>query len=205
MYTVYLHRNKINGKVYIGITGIEAQKRWANGRGYKTKGKNQSGYFYNAIKKYGWENFDHEILYSGLTKQQAEEKEIELIRQYQSCNREYGYNIESGGRGPSRMPDETRQKIKLAWMRNKEERCQKISIGKKGVCFSDEHKRHLSEALKGRPAHNLRPVSQYDLDMNFIKRWESLEAVQRELGICKANICRAIKYDRTAGGYKWTY
>ena len=41
--------------------------------------------------------------------------------------------------------------------------------------------------------------------MNFIKRWESLEDVQQELNICKANICRAIKYDRTAGGYKWTY
>ncbi len=40
--------------------------------------------------------------------------------------------------------------------------------------------------------------------MNFIKRWESLEA-QRKLGVCKANICRAIKNDKTEGGFKWTY
>lgn len=205
MYTVYKHTNKVNNKIYIGITGRKVNERWREGEGYKPKNKNQNAYFYNAISKYGWDNFEHEILYSDLTKKQAEIKEMELISEYKSNERSFGYNIESGGKSTGRLSDETKKKISESWNYNKEERCKNISKGKKGVPFSEEHKQNLSKAKKGRKALNRKPVSQYDLNMNFIKRWESLEDVQQELNICKANICRAIKYDRTAGGYKWTY
>lgn len=47
MYTVYQHKNKINGKIYIGITKQSPEKRWGiNGCNYKT-----SPHFYSAIKK----------------------------------------------------------------------------------------------------------------------------------------------------------
>jgi len=32
---VYIHTNKTNGKVYIGITGRNPLERWNNGKGYK--------------------------------------------------------------------------------------------------------------------------------------------------------------------------
>jgi len=51
-YTIYIHKNKINGKVYIGQTGQDPKKRWDNGNGYKTCSR-----FWNAIQKYGWDNF----------------------------------------------------------------------------------------------------------------------------------------------------
>lgn len=64
MYTVYQHKNKINGKIYIGITKQSPEKRWGiNGCNYKT-----SPHFYSAIKKYGWGNFEHNILFVGLTR-----------------------------------------------------------------------------------------------------------------------------------------
>ena len=61
-YTIYIHRNKINNKLYIGQTCQTPEKRWDNGRGYKTSER-----FYNAIQKYGWNNFEHIILYTNLS------------------------------------------------------------------------------------------------------------------------------------------
>ena len=90
MYTVYKHTSP-SGKVYIGITSRKPEYRWNYGKGYA------NSYFHNAIQKYGWESIKHEILYTDLTKEEAEQKEIELIAQYKSNNPEFGYNISSGG------------------------------------------------------------------------------------------------------------
>lgn len=90
---VYCHTNKINGKRYIGITQNKPNRRWQNGYGYK----NRNSYFYNAIKKYGWENFEHIILEENLTRKEASEKEKYYIRLYNTNNENYGYNITSGG------------------------------------------------------------------------------------------------------------
>lgn len=110
-YKVYKHTSP-DGKVYIGITCQTVEKRWENGNGYK---KNK--YFYAAIQKHGWENFQHEILYKGISKEEAEQKEIELIAQYKSNKREFGYNLSTGGEsaaaGVKRSP-ETRAKMSKA-------------------------------------------------------------------------------------------
>lgn len=91
-YIVYMHKNKINDKVYIGITKQSLKQRCGNnGEQYKRQT------FYKAIEKYGWDNFEHIILYENLTQKEAEEKEIELIDYYKSNNQRYGYNIDKGG------------------------------------------------------------------------------------------------------------
>ena len=92
-YKVYMHIAP-NGKKYIGITRQEnPKKRWgSNGCGYM-----DNAYFWKAIQKYGWNNFQHEILFENLTKEEAEQKEIDLIAKYQSNKAEFGYNISSGG------------------------------------------------------------------------------------------------------------
>lgn len=91
-YLVYKHTAP-NDKVYIGITGFDPEYRWLNnGRGYKTQTT-----FFNAIIKYGWINFKHEILFEGLTEKEALDKEEELIQQYQSYDRRYGYNVSLRG------------------------------------------------------------------------------------------------------------
>ena len=69
-YIVYKHTSP-SGKVYIGITGRTVKERWGkNGNGYK-----YCPYFYRAIKKYGWDNIKHEILYEGLTEDERSPKE----------------------------------------------------------------------------------------------------------------------------------
>lgn len=90
-YTVYKHTCP-NGKVYIGITMQKPYKRWCGGMGYI---KNQ--HFFRAILKYGWDNISHEILYEGLSEEQAYETEKRLIKEYRSNEFAYGYNQSSGG------------------------------------------------------------------------------------------------------------
>lgn len=102
-YLVYMHVNKLNNKVYIGITSKLPHQRWGfNGRNYKM------GHtaFYRALKKYpDWDNdWDHIILKQDLTKDEACDAEVELIAQYKSncCryqNPSYGYNMTDGGEG----------------------------------------------------------------------------------------------------------
>lgn len=90
-YYVYIHRNKINEKNYVGITCQKPQYRWGkNGIGYKLQPK-----FYRAIQKYGWDNFDHIIEEEGLSIEQALQLERQLILKYDSINN--GYNISTGG------------------------------------------------------------------------------------------------------------
>lgn len=89
-FIVYIHRNLINGKVYIGQT-CNLSERWrCNGKNYSTSVK-----FYNAIRKYGWDNFSHEVLYDNLNQEAADILEKELIEKYDSINN--GYNLKGGG------------------------------------------------------------------------------------------------------------
>jgi hypothetical protein len=65
-WCVYYHRNKINGKYYVGISKNTKQRWSSNGRQYVG-----SRHFWKAIQKYGWDNFDHVILIENLEKEQA--------------------------------------------------------------------------------------------------------------------------------------
>lgn len=105
-YIVYMHENKENHKKYIGITSQSLKKRSRKGEGYKGCSK-----FYSAIQKYGWNNFKHIILFRGLTKEEAEQKEIELIKEYNT--QIDGYNIANGG-SVNAMTEETKAKISRA-------------------------------------------------------------------------------------------
>lgn len=105
-YVVYKHTSPSN-KVYIGITCQNPpEKRWANGLGYCN-----NKHFYNAIFKYGWQNFLHEILLTELTQREAMIKEIELIAIYNATDRNHGYNVSIGGNSLGELSIEHRQKI----------------------------------------------------------------------------------------------
>ena len=70
-WIIYKHTNKINGLSYIGQTSQKAEERWRDGKGYIG-----SSYFFNAILKYGWDNFSHEIIEDNIqTQKLANERE----------------------------------------------------------------------------------------------------------------------------------
>lgn len=90
-WKVYMHKSP-SGKVYIGITKRDLEIRWANGEGYKT-----CPIFYNAIRKYGWENIEHRLLFENLNDISAKLIEIDLIYYYKSID--MSYNLTDGGQG----------------------------------------------------------------------------------------------------------
>lgn len=93
VWSVYAHISPSN-KYYIGITSRPIEKRWrGNGVEYKSQ------YFYRAIQKYGWENFQHIVIANNLYEKEAKNFEKLLISKLQSNNPIYGYNITSGGDG----------------------------------------------------------------------------------------------------------
>ena len=95
-WTVYKHTFP-NGKVYIGVTSQNIDRRWRNGRGYLCKnkfGEYRQPLMAKAVMKYGWDNILHEIICDKLTKEEAEQMEQNLIAQYQSNNKKHGYNIQ---------------------------------------------------------------------------------------------------------------
>lgn len=130
MYKVYKHENLINGKVYIGITSMSVQKRWENGNGYA-----RQPLFWRAIQKYGWDAFSHEVLIDGLSKGEAEEKEIEFISFYKSDDPRNGYNIQHGGATYGKHSIDTRRKM---------------SVAHRGKVITLEQRHKISETLKGR-------------------------------------------------------
>lgn len=135
-WTVYKHTNKTNGKVYIGITSKKVvEYRWNHGRGYK-----DNKYFFNSIKKYGWEEgFSHEILFSDLSTFEAQEKEKELIKEY-DCIFPKGYNNSTGGESYN-VSEITRKRMSESSKGQK--------AWNKGVPCTEEVKRKISAKVSG--------------------------------------------------------
>lgn len=127
-YTVYRHISP-SGKMYVGVTSVDPEKRWHNGLGYRG-----NPYFNSAIKKYGWDNFKHEILFTDLTVEEASFAEQVCIQQWHLTDSNYGYNIAEGGMVNKIVSDTTKRKI---------------SNKLKGKPLSDKTKHKMSESRKG--------------------------------------------------------
>ena len=212
-YTVYMHICP-NNKKYIGITKLKPEERWKKGKSYKN-----CILFERAIKKYKWDNIKHKILYTNLTKEEAEQKEIELIAKYKSNNSKYGYNIENGGH-VNCVSESTRLKIskKTKEAMQRPEVKKRMSIAQhnrisplKGRKLSDEHKKKISLARKGKTykhkkesiykmiKNNTRKKSILCIETNQI--FESLHEADRQTNVDYRNIQRSCKNGKIAGGY----
>ena len=192
-YKVYMHTSPSN-KVYIGITCKDVKRRWRkDGNGYKGQ-----EYFYKAIQKYKWDNFKHEVLYEGLTKEEAEKIEIELIKKYKSNDPNYGYNILSGGFAPGEMPDEVKQKVSMS-RKGKYTGYRSPDVGiaisnaKMGHVHSDTTKEKISTTLKGRYLGKDNPTS---IPIRCIETGEEFESARMaclKYNIQASNMCHHLK------------
>ena len=139
MIGIYKFTNKLNNKVYIGKSvNVESRiKRHL----CNFKNENNQCYFYRAIRKYGIENFEYEIICE-CKKENLNEMEKYYIHLYVSNNLKYGYNMTEGGDGAlgRHCTEENRKKLSKRMKEN--------NPMKNGM--SDEQKKKISQSLKGR-------------------------------------------------------
>lgn len=131
-FYLYKITNKLNNKVYIGQT-INPNARWSR---HKSKEKTKRNHhLYCAIRKYGVDNFFFEIIAQAKSLEDIDEAEIISIKQNNSFDRNFGYNISHGGNGKRIISESTKKKLSL------------LNIGKKA---SDETKKKMSNSMLGK-------------------------------------------------------
>lgn len=208
-YTVYKHTSP-SGKVYIGITRQRPERRYGGGRGYA-----HSPHMNAAIKKYGWENFEHEIIAENLSQEAAERLEVELIAEYHAADRAYGYNADKGGSTGPKHSEATRAKIgeankKRVWS---EEAKQKMRAYKLAHPTSPETARKIGDANRGRKhrpesvekirqAQPKKPVKNLTTGRSYPSVMEAARANKLDPS-CIVACCRGRQ--KTHGGCEWSY
>lgn len=197
MYCVYKHTSPC-GKVYIGMTGRNPLYRWNRGKGYE-----KQTHFFRAIQKYGWDNFKHEILFDGLTKEEACKKEIELIEKYKSNQGNFGYNLSSGGE--FNIPYKKGQHFTNDHKR-------KIAAALTGIKRTEETKAKISESKKGTntgKANSVaKKIAKCTKDGKIIKTYDCIREalIEMNLPLKRADISRCAKGKRkSAYGFCWKY
>lgn len=157
---IYLIRNKINQKYYVGQTIQAVEKRWKDHiSAAKSALSKYNTYLSRAIRKYGEENFIVETLCECPDLDALDKCEIFFIEFLGSSKVSIGYNMTLGGREGSFPTPESIEKISNALKGHvlSEETKRKISEAHKGKKLSEEHKKKISEFMKTRPPTKLTP------------------------------------------------
>lgn len=227
-YCVYCHTSP-SGKRYIGVTKRKPEKRWNYGLGYA-----DNSYFSNAIRKYGWRSFKHEILFSGLTEDEASKKEKELIKLYKTTDRSLGYNIDLGGICTGKLlSDETKRKIgdshrgkytdaqiestkhrRNPHYHHTDEIKKIIGDSHRGKPLSEDHKKKLSDAHKGIKPTNLdalresskKKIDKYSMDGKYIETYPSIGDAANKHGVSPASVSACCRgKTKSSAGFIWKY
>ena len=169
LWSVYKHTSP-SGKVYIGIAK-DVKHRWrAGGNGYKGSTR-----IWRAIQKYGWENFEHEIVAENLSRQEASEMEIALIKKYNATDPAYGYNLTSGGYNGTLSP----------------ESIEKLRVAQMGHPVSDKVRKVLAESRSI-------PIICLETKETFA----SARIAAAQTGLCYSSVARAARGKQdTCGGF----
>lgn len=198
IYTIYMHKNKSNGKVYVGQTIQNPKDRWKNGVGYKTCTK-----FYNAIQKYGWDNFEHIILeQKEMTQEEANSLEDFYIKKYNCLDDKYGYNITKGG---YKTISDKALPAALDWMKNHPE----FGLARAQDMLKWQ-KEHPEEALEMRRKNQKEMVKARSIPVQCIETGiiypSASEAARQVPKTSQSKICMVCRGQRnTCGGYHWRY
>lgn len=201
-YSVYVHTSP-SGKYYVGMTGQDVKSRWHGGAGYRGQ-----IYFYHAIQKYGWDNFEHEVVASHLTKEEAANFEKLLIRELKQNDPQFGYNITDGGEGHTGISGE---KNPMWGKHHTEEARKKIAeagLGKKawnkGQHHTDEVKQKMQQVWKDTHVKNAKCRKVQCIETGEI--FDQAAEATNHYGLNKCAVANAAASgSTTTNGYHWKY
>lgn len=170
MSSVYVLRNQVNGKTYVGQAKNPMQRKATHF--YVARKNNDKRPLYAAMRKYGIENFSFEIL-EECSDELIDEREKFWVSSLESNVSDKGYNLTSGGQrgqkrsGPRRkLSEEHKRKISegntgrvsaMLGKQHSEETKKLMSVRSKGhkkPKRTVEHAQKLGAALKGKSAWN---------------------------------------------------
>jgi group I intron endonuclease len=136
---IYKLENKINGKIYIGQTIRQIEKRLNE---HKTGKSRRCVAIYNAIKFHGWDNFEKDW-YECPDEDLNFDEEL-LVREMGTLS-PGGYNLRDGGGSNGKHSEESKQRMGEA------------NRGEKSVWYGKTHtdatKQKISEAQRGDKNH----------------------------------------------------
>lgn len=203
-FVVYKITNNINNYIYIGITNnfkrrMREHKNNVENINYKYKSK-----LYNAMRKYGVENFSSEIIEVVNNREELEEREKYWISFYNSTDANIGYNITKGGTGGQthdvsgennpmyghKYTEEEKKKIgdyTRGTKRSVETR-NRISNSLTGLPKTKEHKNNLSQALKGNIPSNSKETTVININTKEIITFVSEAEMERVLHCSRKTI-----------------
>lgn len=201
--TVYKYTNMINGKVYVGRTmRTLIERAGKNGNGYKTCSR-----FYEAICKYGWDNFKLEILAEGVSLKDGIALEKYYINLYRSNEEEYGYNILSQEPNTGRLPESTKGKIRDSRARLTKEQRENISVAhmgqkawNKGIKTGPMSKEAIRNMIDSRKNGNAtKAILVRNVETG--EMYNSLNSAGRAYGCASKTIAAAIRRGSVCKGY----
>lgn len=232
---IYLIRNTLNGKAYVGQTIHTVEKRFHE---HVSAARQGSMYpLHCAIRKHGAENFVVSVLSECTTADELDKEEIRLIEEL-DC-RKSGYNLALGGHGVRGKgiwthSDETKRKIselnrgrvrtedvkrriresvkksmtdeRREFIRSRTREA--LSDPEKRKKISTAQKMTWSDPEKIEESRNLncKGVSQFTLTGEHVMTYRSVREAVRQTGINHGNICTCARGGkRTAGGFVWKY
>lgn len=218
---IYCIENIVNNKKYIGQS-VNMKQRWSKHLSELKNGHHDNDYLQKSWNKYGEEGFKFYIL-EHCEKDFLDENETYYIDLYNTMNRDYGYNLKSGGQASNYVCDEVKAKISesnkkiyqnsnLRHIRSLDalnqwsnpEIKQKImgeNNGMYGKRHTEESRRKMSENRKGKPSHRT-PVLCVELNLKF----NSMVQAGNEIGCSPSgisNVCHGKQ--KTCGGYHWKF
>lgn len=190
---VYRIKNKINGKLYFGITKCTLQKRWNEHKHNSLRLKKKS-HLNLAIKKYGYLSFEVSVVEICKSEKQMYELEVKLIKEFNTTNHKFGYNNSTGGERSSKgkkLSEEMRKKISDFQKSRIRLPHSKVTIEKiRNASFGRDMKKAIESSAnsrRGKLSHNIRPVI-----LNGCKKYVSVTDAARQNGCSLSSIINNI-------------
>lgn len=222
-YIVYKHTSP-EGGVYIGQTSLSLKRRsHPNGSGYLRANKHGEFYqkrFADAIIKYGWDNFTHEIIYHDLTKKESIDKELELIKEYSQSG--ICYNIDGVDREARKCDAINMYSLNgellmqwnsiseavsaLGFQRHTEANISACCLGRKHRAYGYIW-RYKNSDLEVKPMSPYRrPICQFNQKGKYVATYKSVNEAGKAIGRTPTSIGNALHgWSKTCGGYIWKF